>query len=157
MGGRAVEESLQGVSYRVNFERPADAGGSAAGKKLTLTFDAMALVADVQQIVEVEFFGSTDAEPAFLVFDNHLLPPHMPIHFGGIDDNGKTVVVAKERPPPTEDEQMMLANLLGAGMPGMGAGGEGFGQLGDMNHPDNAGYGGAGYGGGGYGGQPALR
>merc|ERR550539_1133598 len=96
--GMALEESLQGVQYKVNFERPTDAGGSAAGKKITLTLDALALVGDVQQMVEVELFGKAGTEPVFLVFEQQLLTADVPIFHCGIQENGKTVTVAKEQP-----------------------------------------------------------
>mmetsp|Transcript_79272 Transcript_79272/g.183963 ORF Transcript_79272/g.183963 Transcript_79272/m.183963 type:complete len:236 (+) Transcript_79272:45-752(+) len=110
----ALEQSLQGVTYLVNFERPADSGGSAAGKTISLALDALALVGDVQQMVEVELFGAAGAEPAFLVFEGVPLPPHVPIHFAGIE-TGKTVTVVKEQPPVGTMEDGVLV-----GSPGMG-------------------------------------
>jgi len=95
---QAMEESLRGVTYKVSFERPGDAGGQAAGKTISMDLDALALVGDVQQMVEVELFGGVDKEPAFFVFEGAPLPAHAPIHFCGIE-NGKTIVVAKELPP----------------------------------------------------------
>lgn len=106
---QAMEESLRGVTYKVSFERPRDAGGQAAGKTISMDLDALALVGDVQQMVEVELFGGVDKEPAFLVFEGAPLPPHAPIHFCGIE-NGKTIVVAKEL-PPIDPEAAMLAGL----------------------------------------------
>mmetsp|Transcript_76394 Transcript_76394/g.210992 ORF Transcript_76394/g.210992 Transcript_76394/m.210992 type:complete len:273 (+) Transcript_76394:48-866(+) len=108
---QAVEESLQGVTYQVNFERPSDAGGQAAGKKVTLTLEALALVGDVQQMVEVELFGAAGTEPAFLVFEGAPLPGHSTLYHAGIED-GKTVMVAKERPPT--DEEQLLALMAAA-------------------------------------------
>lgn len=109
----AVVESLQGVSYKVHFHRPETAGGQAAGKRVTLTLDALSVVGDVQQIVEMELFGTTGSEPAFLVFEGNLLPEHLTIYHCGLED-GKTVEVVKDRPPPSEAEQLM-GSLLAAG------------------------------------------
>ncbi|CAK0807352.1 unnamed protein product, partial [Prorocentrum cordatum] len=115
----ALEESLKGVSYTVHFERPRDAGGSAAGKKVSLTFDALSLVGDVQQVVELELFGAAGKEPAFLLLDGASLPPHLPLHLAGVDESGKTITVAKERPPPTDEEQLLAAALgVPAALPG---------------------------------------
>lgn len=121
---QALRESLQGVTYKVTFERPQDVGGSAAGKRISLDLDAVAQVQVVQQMVEVEMFGAIGAEPAFLLFQGMPLPPHISLYQLGIDD-GKTVVVSKERPPnPAEQLLGMLAAVGGnpAGMampPGM--------------------------------------
>lgn len=117
----ALEESLRGVTYKVHFVRPSDAGGLAAGKKVTLDLDAMAPAELVQQMVEVEMFGKVDAEPAFLVFEGRLLPPDIPIYHAGIENN-KVVTVAKERPPPTEEEEAFMAGLMHAAA-AAGAGG----------------------------------
>jgi len=108
---QAVYESLQGVTYSLRFQRPESAGGSAAGRVISLTFEALTLVADMQQIVEVELLGSSGAEPAFLVFEGSLLPPDLCLYAVGLD-NGKTVTVAREAPPPTEEEQHLLQELL---------------------------------------------
>merc|ERR1719221_1772827 len=99
----AIEESLQGVSYKVHFHRPSDAGGSAAGKNISLDLDALALVGDVQQIVELELFGSTGSEPVFLILDGRLLSSHLPLHHAGVED-GKAIDVAAVRPRLTEQE-----------------------------------------------------
>jgi len=115
----AIQESLRGVTYKVCFHRPADAGGRAAGKTISLDLDALATVGDMQQMVEVELFGSTGAETVFLTFEGHLLPPHFPLHHVGIDD-GTTVEVAKDMPALNDHEQL-LAGLLGGA--GVGAGG----------------------------------
>merc|ERR1719464_2696241 len=107
----ALEESLKDVTYKVHFQRPKEAGGKAKGKKVTLSVDALALVCNVQEMVEVELFGATGAEPAFLTLEGKLLPANAPLHYAGVED-GKTVIVAKERPPLNEQEQL-LSNLLG--------------------------------------------
>lgn len=112
---QALMESLQGVTYKVTFERPQEAGGQAAGKKVRLDLDALALVGDVQQMVEVEMFGEVGKEPAFLVFEGRLMPPPAPLFHVGIED-GKTVVVAKERPPPTEEDMLMAGLMDGPGL-----------------------------------------
>jgi len=121
----ALVESLRGVSYTVHFERPRDAGGAAAGRKVSLTLDALSLVSDIQQIVELELFGAAGKEPAFLLLNGASLPSHLSLHLAGVDENGRTVTVAKE-PPPLSGEEQMLAAALGmpAIMPGApGAGG----------------------------------
>lgn len=92
---RAIEASLQGVSYKVRFLRPESAGGSAQGKSIFLTLDAMSLIGDVQVMVEMELFGSVGAERAILAFNGTPLPPHLPLHFAGVGD-GDTVIVAAE-------------------------------------------------------------
>lgn len=121
---QALRESLQGVVYKVTFERPAE--GAAAAKRVTLDLDALAQVQVVQQMVEVELFGAVGAEPAFLLFQGMPLPPHISLFHAGIED-GKTVVVSKERPPnPAEQLLGMLsaAGGLPAGLampPGMAA------------------------------------
>merc|ERR1719343_1748682 len=94
---QAVLESLQGVAYHVTFERPQDAGGKAAGKKVRLQVDALAQMDVVQQMVEVEMFGEIGKEPAFLVFQGTPLPPHIMLFNAGIQE-GSTVQVVKERP-----------------------------------------------------------
>mmetsp|Transcript_41440 Transcript_41440/g.119368 ORF Transcript_41440/g.119368 Transcript_41440/m.119368 type:complete len:253 (+) Transcript_41440:56-814(+) len=111
----ALVQSLEGVTYNVTFERPQAAGGAAAGKKARLTLDPLAFVGDVQQMVEVELFGATDKEPAFLIVQGRLAPAHMTLFHAGVED-GSTVTVAKERPPPTEEE-MMLQGLMAGGLP----------------------------------------
>lgn len=102
---QALAESLRGVTYKVHFKRPQDAGGSAAGKQITLELDALALVGDVQQMVEVEMFGAVDTEPAYLVLEGAHLPPQIPLFHAGIEE-GTTVLVAKER-PLSEAEQLL--------------------------------------------------
>jgi len=114
----AMQESLKDVTYKVHFQRPREAGGRAAGKTITLNVDALALVGTVQEMVEVEFFGATGAEPTFLTLEGRLLPPYAPLHYASVED-GKTVTVAKERPPLNEQEQL-LSNLL-SGVAGGGA------------------------------------
>jgi hypothetical protein len=116
--GMALEESLRGVSYTVHFERPRDAGGAAAGRKVSLTLDALSLVSDIQQIVELELFGAAGKEPAFLLLDGASLPSHLPLHLAGVDESGRTVTVAKEAPPLSGEEQMLAAMMAG-GMPAM--------------------------------------
>jgi hypothetical protein len=105
----ALRQSLQGVTYKVTFERPQEAGGRAAGKRVCLELDALAQVETVQQMVEIELFGAAGAEPAFLLFQSLPLPPHISLFHAGVVD-GKTVVVSKERPPhPAEQLLGMLA------------------------------------------------
>mmetsp|Transcript_11086 Transcript_11086/g.25199 ORF Transcript_11086/g.25199 Transcript_11086/m.25199 type:complete len:350 (-) Transcript_11086:146-1195(-) len=94
---RVLEESLKDVTYQLYFQRPQSAGGSAAGKKVCLSVDALALLGDVLQMVELELFGSTGAELAYLVFQGQPLPPMVSVHHAGIVD-GSTVEVAKEAP-----------------------------------------------------------
>lgn len=118
---QAVEESLRGIHYKVQFERPVEAGGRAAGRRVSLVLDAMARAGDVQELAEAELFGSAGSEPAFLVFEGRLLPPHVPIHFAGIE-NGKTVVVAREPPPATEEDLALAAFMQG--MQPIGDGGD---------------------------------
>jgi len=115
--GKALEESLRGVSYTVHFERPRDAGGAAAGRKVSLTLDALSLVSDIQQVVELELFGDTGKEPAFLLLDSTPLPPFLPLHLAGVDGDGRTVTVAKD-PPPLSGPEQMLAAMMPAMMPG---------------------------------------
>mmetsp|Transcript_126178 Transcript_126178/g.356829 ORF Transcript_126178/g.356829 Transcript_126178/m.356829 type:complete len:267 (-) Transcript_126178:291-1091(-) len=121
----ALEESLRDVTYRVHFQRPREAGGRGAGKKVTLSLDALALVGTVQEMVEVELYGATGAEPTFLILDGRLLPPYAPLHHAGVED-GKTVTVAKERPPLNQQEQLLSTLLSGIG----GGGGAPFGAAG---------------------------
>merc|ERR1712087_972087 len=109
---QALVESLQGVTYRVNFERPQDAGGQAAGKKVLVELDALANMEVVKQMVEVEMFGAVGAEPAFLVFQGTPLPPHLTLFHCGVEE-GSTIQVVKE-PPPTGESQL-LAMLAAAG------------------------------------------
>jgi len=108
----ALRESLEGVTYKVTFERPQNSGGSAAGKKVQLDLDALAQVEVVQQMVEVELFGATGAEPAFLMFEGSPLPPFISLFHAGVVD-GKTVVVSKERPPHPAEQ--LLGLLAAAG------------------------------------------
>lgn len=105
---QAVMESLQGVTYKVNFERPQEAGGNAAGKKVTLELDALADIDTVQQMVMVEM--GLGEEPAVLVFENRLMLPHLTLYQAGVED-GKTILVVKEAPP--DEEQQQLLSLLG--------------------------------------------
>lgn len=107
----ALEESLRGVTYRVIFHRPEAAGGAAAGKRVTLTLDALALVGDVQQMVELELFGRVGLEPAFLHFEGVSLPPHCTLFQAGIE-NGSTVEVLKDAPQVMVPEEL-LAGLMG--------------------------------------------
>jgi len=115
----ALEESLRGVMYKVTFKRPAEAGGAAAGREVKLELEALTLVGDAQQIVEVELFGGVDKEPAYLTFEGMPLPPHVALYQAGIED-GKTVVVSKERPPEAVPEELLAAMLGGGGAPGFG-------------------------------------
>lgn len=93
----ALAASLQGVTYTVRFLRPESAGGTAAGRTVTLTLDAMALVGDVQAMVEVELFGKIqDDEAVVLTLEGVPLPLHVPLHFAGVSGDGMTVVVASE-------------------------------------------------------------
>lgn len=108
---QAIMESLQGVTYNVNFERPQDAGGEAAGKKVQLILEALAQVEIVQQMVEAEMFGGLDKEPAFLVYEGQYVMPHLTLHHYGIEE-GSTVQVLKERP---ETEQDQILAMLAAG------------------------------------------
>lgn len=123
---KAMQDSLQGVTYKVTFERPVEAGGKAAGKRVALSLDALALVSDVQQMVEVELFGAGNSEPAFLIFEGKPLPPVIPIHAAGIED-GKTVIVSKEKPPELVQAEQLLEGLGMSINPGMGGG---FPQMG---------------------------
>eukprot|EP00931_Biecheleriopsis_adriatica_P057830 TRINITY_DN34330_c0_g1_i1.p1 TRINITY_DN34330_c0_g1~~TRINITY_DN34330_c0_g1_i1.p1 ORF type:complete len:272 (-),score=70.54 TRINITY_DN34330_c0_g1_i1:57-842(-) len=104
---RAVEESLQGVMYTVHFQRPAEAGGEAAGKTVTLTLEALARASDVCQLVEAELFGRAGAEPAYLMFESQHLDPDMPLYYAGIED-GKTVQVVRDPPPEIPGDPMQL-------------------------------------------------
>jgi len=133
---QALRESLEGVKYSVTFERPREAGGAAAGKRVVLQLDALAQLSVVQQLVEVELFGAAGKEPAFLLFGGLPLPSHASLFDLGIDD-GKTVTVSKERPPhpaeqllgllsssPAVAEQLAGGGLLLPGLLGLtGAGG----------------------------------
>jgi len=113
---QAMQESLQGVKYKVNFERPREAGGKAGGAKIQMEFDALAKVEDVQRAVETKMFGSVGAEPAFLMFQGMPLPPPMTLFHAGIED-GKVVVVSKERPQfPGEQLLSMMMAAAGNGM-----------------------------------------
>jgi hypothetical protein len=109
----ALEESLKDVTYMVKFSRGRDCGGQAAGKEVTLPLSALALVGDVQQMVEIELFGAVGAEPAFLVLGGQPLPPDLPIHHVGIED-GVNVDVVLERPQSAEE--LLLQGLMGGGM-----------------------------------------
>jgi len=107
----AMVESLQGVMYKVWFERPADAGGVAAGKRIQLELDPLSLMSDVQRMVELELFGEAGKEPAFMVVNGTSVPPDISLFHARVED-GMTVIVAKERPPLTEEE-MILQGLVG--------------------------------------------
>eukprot|EP00933_Yihiella_yeosuensis_P080843 TRINITY_DN94358_c0_g1_i1.p1 TRINITY_DN94358_c0_g1~~TRINITY_DN94358_c0_g1_i1.p1 ORF type:complete len:263 (-),score=47.80 TRINITY_DN94358_c0_g1_i1:280-1068(-) len=111
----ALAESLQGVLYTVHFQRPLDAGGIAAGKIVTLTFEAMALTGDIQGIVETELFGRIGAEPAYLFYNGEYLDPQVPLHFCGVDEDGKTVQVMRAEPPPQEQSDFPAIQFLPAG------------------------------------------
>jgi len=111
---QALRESLEGVKYSVTFERPREAGGAAAGKRITLQLDALAQLSVVQQLVEVELLGAAGKEPAFLLFCGLPVPPQASLFDLGIDD-GKTVVVSKERPPHPAEQ--LLGLLSAAGLP----------------------------------------
>jgi len=114
---QAMRESLEGVTYKVTFERPQAAGGKAAGKKVQLEIAALAQMDTVQQMVEVEMFGAVGAEPAFLVFQGIPLPPFVTPYDAQMD--GKAVIVSKERPPnPGEQLLGMLAAAAGGGQAG---------------------------------------
>merc|ERR1719330_204476 len=113
---QALLESLQGVTYHVNFERPQDAGGQAAGKKVRLELDALANMEIVKQMVEVEMFGAVGAEPAFLVFQGAPLPPHLTLYHCGVEE-GSNVQVVKE-PPPTGESQLLAMLAAAAGQDG---------------------------------------
>merc|ERR1712194_517491 len=105
-------ESLQGVTYKITFERPQDAGGAAAGKRVTLELDALAELDVVQQMVEVELFGAVGNEPTHLVFQGRPLPAHITVFHAGIED-GSNVTVSKDPPPNPAAE--LLGMLAGAG------------------------------------------
>jgi len=112
----ALEESLRGVTYQVNFHRPESAGGAAAGRRLCLAIDALALVDDVQQLVELELFGAVGVEPAFLHLGGTALLPTVTFFQAGVQD-GATVEVSTEPPAyygvtVTED---VLRGMLEAG------------------------------------------
>lgn len=108
---QALRESLCGVKYKVIVVRPQEAGGQAAGKRVTLELDALAQIQTVQNIVEVELFGAIGVEPAFLMFQDAPLPPHIALFHAGIDD-GKLIVVSREPPPhPAEQLLGMLAAM----------------------------------------------
>jgi len=109
---KALRESLQGVVYKVIFERPQEAGGKAAGKRVTLELDALSQVRSVQQKVEAEMFGAAGAEPAFLLFQGMPLLPHMSLFHAGIED-GKVVVVSKERPPHPAEQLLGMLSAAG--------------------------------------------
>merc|ERR1719343_927030 len=102
---QALLESLQGVTYRVHFERPQDAAGQAAGKRVLVELDALASMEVVKQMVEVEMFGAVGAEPAFLVFQGTPVPPQLTLFHCGVEE-GSTVQVVKE-PPPTGESQLL--------------------------------------------------
>lgn len=95
---QALLESLQGVTYKVTFERPQEAGGAAAGKRVQLEIDALAELEVVKQMVEVELFGAVGGEPACLVFQGMPLPLHATIFHCGIEE-GSTVTVTKDPQP----------------------------------------------------------
>lgn len=114
----ALEESLRGVTWKVHFYRPEDSGGAAAGRGVALVVDALALAQDVQQMAELELFGSVGAEPAYLSFEGRILPPQSPLFHAGIED-GKVVQVLSRPPPRSEDDPRFLVE----GMVGNGAGG----------------------------------
>jgi len=104
---QAVLESLQGVTYKVTFQRPQEAGGRAAGREVQLELDALASMELVQQLVEVELFGAVGAEPAHFVFEGMAVPPHATLYHAGIE-TGKVVIVSKDPPPAVEDQLMTL-------------------------------------------------
>lgn len=112
----ALEESMRGVTYNVHFYRPEDSGGAAAGKSVALSLDALSVIEDVQQIVELELFGAAGTEPAHLALEGRPLPPHVTLFQAGIDD-GKVVQVLRNLPPQV-DEQNILQGLIGNGAGG---------------------------------------
>lgn len=111
---QALRESLEGVKYAVTFERPREAGGAAAGQRVMLQLDALAKLGAVQQLVEVELFGAAGKEPAFLLFCGLPVPLQACLFDLGIDD-GKTVVVSKERPPHPAEQLLGLLSSAGLG------------------------------------------
>lgn len=114
--GKALLESLQGVTYKVTFERPQDAGGAAAGKRVKLDLDALAQLNVVQEMVEVELFGAVGKESAHLVYQGRPLPYHSTVFHAGIQDGG-TVTVSKD-PPPHPAAELMNMLAAAAGDPG---------------------------------------
>jgi hypothetical protein len=101
----ALLASLDNVTYNVRFLRPQSAGGVAAGKSVVLQVGALALVGDVQDLVEMELFGRSmqDTEGVALCLNDEPLPLDAPLHFVGVTD-GVTVVVAAEIPRPEEKD-----------------------------------------------------
>jgi len=110
---RAMEASLKGVTYRIRFVRPAAPGSGGRSREVFLDVSALALVGDVQPMVEIELFGSVGQELACLTFNGRLLPPNIPIHFAGIG-SGDVVVVGTDVPEPEadSDEDSLAAGML---------------------------------------------
>jgi len=89
---RGVAESLKGVTYNIHFIMPEAAAASTALPK-TLALDAMALIGDIQVMLEVEMMGGAGRMPLALIFNGQVLPPNMPLHFTGVRDGDSLAVV----------------------------------------------------------------
>eukprot|EP00928_Gymnodinium_smaydae_P032333 TRINITY_DN23444_c0_g2_i2.p1 TRINITY_DN23444_c0_g2~~TRINITY_DN23444_c0_g2_i2.p1 ORF type:complete len:255 (+),score=66.46 TRINITY_DN23444_c0_g2_i2:43-765(+) len=93
----ALEESLKDVTYDVIFSRPLECGGKAPGKEVALSLDALALVGDVQQMVEIELFDAVGAEPAVLVFNGQPLRRDESLYAVGIENGSFVQVLTEQR------------------------------------------------------------
>lgn len=109
-----MEDALRDVKYKVTFERPPNAGGRAAGKRVQMELPALELVGTAQQLVELEMFGEIGAEAVFMVLEGELLPTDVPLFHAGVEE-GTTVILATEPPPLTEEEQQMFQLLAARG------------------------------------------
>merc|ERR1712129_623704 len=90
VGGIQLEDTVDHAG--VQFVRPHDCGGRAAGRSITLQLDPMALAGDVQAMVEIQLFGSVGMESVVLVFNGEPLLPDMPIQLAGVGDKSTVVV-----------------------------------------------------------------
>ena len=91
----ALRNSLEGVMYKVTFQRPASAGGAAAGKSVQLELEPLLLAEEAQALAELELFGQAGREPVFMVYQGRPIPPQDSLFDAGIEDNS-TIVLEKE-------------------------------------------------------------
>eukprot|EP00747_Dinoflagellata_sp_TGD_P187478 gnl/TRDRNA2_/TRDRNA2_45182_c0_seq1.p1 gnl/TRDRNA2_/TRDRNA2_45182_c0~~gnl/TRDRNA2_/TRDRNA2_45182_c0_seq1.p1 ORF type:complete len:248 (-),score=50.63 gnl/TRDRNA2_/TRDRNA2_45182_c0_seq1:54-797(-) len=106
--GQAMQESLNNVTYTLNFVSRKGAGGRRKEQRCSLDLAATARVNEILEILALEL--NAEGEPLSLEFGGQLLPAGLPLHALGVN-TGDTLMVVRRDDDVADDDNDRVIHL----------------------------------------------